>query len=64
MIQIRSFDSGDFSAVQRIYQAGIDTGNATFETHVKSWPDWDAAMLPVCRLVAVEVDRVVGVDDG
>ena len=41
-----------------IYAAGIATGNATFETEVPSWEDWDAAHLAEPRLVA-ERDGVV-----
>ena len=50
----------DWPAVHAIYQAGIDTGNATFETTVPAWEDWDAAHLPDHRLVARDGDRVVG----
>jgi hypothetical protein len=37
--------------VARIYEDGLRTGNATFETGVPSWEQWDAAHLPI-RLVA------------
>jgi len=37
---IRSFSENDFLAVQNIYQQGIDTGNATFQTEAKSWQQW------------------------
>ena len=42
-----------------IYEEGIRTGNATFETSVPSWEDWDAAHLPGCRLVARRDGEVV-----
>jgi phosphinothricin acetyltransferase len=51
---------GDWPHVAAIYAAGIATRNATFETEVPSWQDWDAAHLREHRLVAVEDDRVVG----
>jgi phosphinothricin acetyltransferase len=41
-------------AVLAIYQAGIDEGNATFETSAPSWAAFDAAKLPGHRLVAVD----------
>ncbi|HET7451286.1 MAG TPA: GNAT family N-acetyltransferase [Thermoanaerobaculia bacterium] len=44
--------SGDWERVRAIYREGIDTGNATFETEVPAWEAWDAAHLPVGRLVA------------
>jgi L-amino acid N-acyltransferase YncA len=50
----------DWPEVSRIYAAGIATGNATFETEVPGWEEWDAAHLTEHRLVAVEGGRVVG----
>ncbi|SCK05185.1 Acetyltransferase (GNAT) family protein [Streptomyces sp. WMMB 322] len=42
--------------VLAIYQAGIDEGNATFETAAPTWEAFDAAKLPGHRFVAVERD--------
>jgi L-amino acid N-acyltransferase YncA len=51
----------DWPAVRAIYEAGIATGNATFETAVPDWAAWDAAHLADHRLVARDDDgRVVG----
>lgn len=47
-------------AVQRIYAEGIGTGQATFETEVPDWSEFDAGRLPDHRFVAVEGDEVVG----
>jgi L-amino acid N-acyltransferase YncA len=44
----------DWPAVRSIYEAGIATGNATFETKAPSWEDWDRAHLQQPRLVARE----------
>ncbi|MFK3858100.1 GNAT family N-acetyltransferase [Pseudoalteromonas rhizosphaerae] len=57
---IRQFVESDFLAVQNIYQQGIDTGNATFQTKAKSWQQWNSSMLNCCRLVAVQRDQVLG----
>ncbi|GAA2808631.1 GNAT family N-acetyltransferase [Kitasatospora paracochleata] len=47
--------------VLAIYQAGIDEGNATFETRSPTWEAFDAAKLPEHRFVAVDRDgRVLG----
>jgi phosphinothricin acetyltransferase len=46
--------------VQRIYQEGIDTGDATFETSTPSWDEWDEAHLPAHRFVVLEGDEVLG----
>ncbi|HEX7106992.1 MAG TPA: GNAT family N-acetyltransferase [Acidothermaceae bacterium] len=47
-------------AVLAIYQAGLDTGNASFETTAPPWPAWCAAHLPDHRFVAVSEDQVLG----
>ena len=39
--------------VLAIYQAGMDTGNATFETAAPSWTDFDQRHLPEHRVVAL-----------
>jgi phosphinothricin acetyltransferase len=52
--------ASDWPAVAGIYQQGIDTGDATFETRVPSWEAWDAGHLNAARLVAREEGRVVG----
>jgi phosphinothricin acetyltransferase len=46
--------------VARIYAEGIAGGQATFETEVPSWEDWDRAHLAEHRLVAVSDGRVAG----
>ena len=51
---------GDWPHVAAIYAAGIATRNATFETEVPTFAEWDAAHLPDHRFVATEGDRIVG----
>ncbi|MEE1783759.1 GNAT family N-acetyltransferase [Streptomyces sp. SP17BM10] len=47
--------------VLAIYQAGIDGGDATFETTAPTWEAFDAGRLPGHRLVAVDQEgRVLG----
>jgi phosphinothricin acetyltransferase len=46
--------------VLAIYQAGIDEGNATFETCAPSWAEFDAVRLPAHRYVAKCDDAVLG----
>jgi len=50
----------DWQTVQAIYREGIATGDATFETDVPEWEEWDEQHLHHCRLVAREEARVVG----
>jgi len=42
----------DWPVVRSIYEAGIATGNATFETQAPSWEAWDRDHLGAPRLVA------------
>jgi L-amino acid N-acyltransferase YncA len=46
--------------VARIYAEGISTGNATFETEVPSWEQWDRTHLAEHRFVALRDGAVVG----
>jgi phosphinothricin acetyltransferase len=50
----------DWPQVLSIYEAGIATGNATFETSAPDWPAWDASHLAEHRLVAVSDGSVLG----
>ena len=60
-IRIEPMLPGDAEAVLAIYAEGIATGNATFQTEVPSWEEWDAGHLEAPRLVARDEDgRVLG----
>jgi L-amino acid N-acyltransferase YncA len=59
-LKIRDLRPGDWPEVAGIYAAGVETRNATFETAVPSWEEWDAGHLTRPRLVGVEADAVVG----
>jgi phosphinothricin acetyltransferase len=58
-MEIRNLRSLDWPEVARIYEDGIRTGNATFETGVPSWESWDAAHSEH-RLVAELDGRIAG----
>jgi phosphinothricin acetyltransferase len=55
---IEDMRPGDWPAVARIYEQGLDLG--TFEDAVPPWEDWDAGHLDVGRLVAREGGGVLG----
>ena len=55
---IRPMQAADAAAVLAIYQAGIDTGQASFETTAPSWEAFHAGRLPDHRHVAA--DAVTG----
>ena len=57
---IDAMGAADWPAVKRIYQAGIDTGHATFETTAPEWAVWDQKQRSDCRLVARVGDHIVG----
>ena len=49
-----------FPAIAEIYQQGIDTGFATFETSVPSWETWNESKLPHSRFLAMEDNVTLG----
>ena len=57
---IKKMTPNDWPAVAAIYAEGIRTGNATFQTDVPSWEDWDKAHITNSRLVAIKKDAVAG----
>jgi L-amino acid N-acyltransferase YncA len=59
-VQVRELLPTDWPSVARIFGDGIATRNATFETKVPTWEEWDAAHLPEHRYVAQENGGVVG----
>ena len=56
---IRELIADDWPEVREIYEAGIRSGHATFETTAPPWPEWDADHRPDCRLVAEGDDGAV-----
>ena len=50
----------DAATVLRIYQDGLDAGQASFETAAPDWAAFDRGRLPDHRYVAVDADEVVG----
>jgi L-amino acid N-acyltransferase YncA len=59
-VDIRDLRPVDWPQVARIYADGIATRNATFETDVPSWDEWDAAHLATHRFVAEAGSSIVG----
>jgi L-amino acid N-acyltransferase YncA len=58
MVEVRALVPTDWSDVAAIFAEGIATGDATLETTVPAWEDWDARHLAEHRFVA-EVDGAV-----
>ncbi|MEU7897474.1 GNAT family N-acetyltransferase [Nonomuraea sp. NPDC049152] len=61
-LEIRPMREADAAQVLSIYQAGLDTGQASFETVAPSWEGFTAVRLPHLRYIAVdtETNEVVG----
>lgn len=59
-VRIRELVADDWPSVRLIYQEGIASGDATFETDSPEWEDWNAARLAECRLVAEKGGAVLG----
>ena len=57
---IRGMQEADWPDVWRIYQQGMDTNLATFETKCPAWEQWDASHEQRCRLVVTRGDEVHG----
>jgi phosphinothricin acetyltransferase len=52
--------ASDWPAVRAIYEQGITTGRATFESAAPEWKSWDRAHLVGGRLVARAGDDIAG----
>jgi L-amino acid N-acyltransferase YncA len=59
-VQIVPMADRHSAEVLRIYQAGIDSGDATFETTAPDWADFRRGHLTEHSYVALLEDRVVG----
>ena len=60
MTLIRPMKPSDWPRVKEIYQEGIETGDATFETKAPEWEVWDGDHVANCRLVAEDGGDILG----
>jgi L-amino acid N-acyltransferase YncA len=51
-VNIEPMTASDWESVRRIYEEGLATGNATFETTCPGWEEWNARHHSFCRLIA------------
>lgn len=58
-ISIEPMTKAHAEAVLSIYQAGIEEGNATFETSAPTWEEFEASKLTDHRFVAIDDDGTV-----
>jgi L-amino acid N-acyltransferase YncA len=59
-ISIRQFESNDWNPVREIYEQGLLTRNATFETHVPDYDSWIKKFHSHLLWVAVDNSKVIG----
>ncbi len=57
---IATLTKDHYPEVASIYEEGMATGIATFETEVPNWETWNEKFLPVCRFVALISEEVAG----
>lgn len=53
-MQLQPLTAAHWPQVREIYEQGIATGNATFQTQAPEWEEWDRAHVAHSRLVAVD----------
>ena len=59
-IKIEVMKDTDWPWVKSIYEEGISTKNATFETSVPDWNEWDENHIKSCRFIALDGQDIVG----
>lgn len=59
-IRVRDMTPEDWKRVKEIYEQGIQTNLATFETVCPAYEQWDKNHLPVCRFAAECGSDVIG----
>ncbi|GAB3243859.1 GNAT family N-acetyltransferase [Hymenobacter seoulensis] len=58
---IQPFTAAHWPQAKAIYEAGLATGNATFQTSAPTWEEWDTGHLAHSRLVALDDEgRMLG----
>lgn len=59
-LTIRPMLASDWPEVAEIYLQGINTGNATFQTEIPGWSNWDQSHSQQARLVAQHNSKLLG----
>jgi L-amino acid N-acyltransferase YncA len=59
-VAIDPMEPPDWPEVRAIYEEGVATGNATFETSAPDWEGWNAKHLEAARLVARRDGQILG----
>ena len=59
-ITIEALQPAHWPDVREIYREGIETGQATFETAVPTWEDWDTGHHSNCRFITRIDHKIAG----
>lgn len=59
-MQIIQLNQTHWYDVKKIYEQGIATKNATFQTAAPTWKEWDDSHLSHSRIVAQINNQIVG----
>lgn len=59
-IEIRKMQAADWPFLAEIYQQGMDTNLATFQSECPAYEQWDLSHLKACRLVVTADGTVAG----
>lgn len=57
---IEPLTADHYQSVKKIYEQGIATGQATFQTSAPEWEEWNQSHVAHSRFVAIEKNEVVG----
>src|SRR5690348_13822618 len=60
MITLEKMEDADWRFVKEIYEEGIATGNATFQTSAPQWEEWNNSHLAHSRVIAKDGDDILG----
>lgn len=58
--RIREMQKGDWEQVSKIYQQGMDTNLATFQTECPTYEEFDQSHMKQCRFVIIDGNSIVG----
>src|SRR5882762_8173241 len=60
MFTLEKMQPADWPFVKKIYEEGIATGNATFQTSAPEWEEWTNSHLQNSRIIAKENNQILG----
>jgi L-amino acid N-acyltransferase YncA len=59
-VKIEAMKVEDWPVIKSIYMEGIATKNATFETDLPEWVEWNEEHLTSCRIIALDEQTILG----